>query len=154
MEKIIKPEHYQQFVLAGKSEFVLHNTVAGTAIQYVVHRNQDGLDANVWFVKDRCYHTLLFLIVHNKPFDISDKITTFDLSRTRKYGSLDPISKQMVHVFEWFWRKVIIEEKKFPALQVQHIGKCGHCGRKLTDEVSVTIGIGPDCRKKLGISLT
>lgn len=33
----------------------------------------------------------------------------------------------------------------------QKIGKCGHCRKQLTDEVSREFGIGPVCRKALGI---
>jgi hypothetical protein len=33
----------------------------------------------------------------------------------------------------------------------QEIGKCGHCGRTLTDEESRARGIGPVCAVKLGI---
>lgn len=29
----------------------------------------------------------------------------------------------------------------------QEIGECGKCGRRLTDETSRTLGIGPECRK-------
>ncbi len=32
------------------------------------------------------------------------------------------------------------------------LGKCGNCGRTLTDETSRAFGIGPDCRAKLGAS--
>jgi hypothetical protein len=33
----------------------------------------------------------------------------------------------------------------------QEIGKCGHCGRTLTDETSRELGIGPVCRAQLGL---
>lgn len=32
----------------------------------------------------------------------------------------------------------------------QHIGSCGVCGRTLTNDESREIGIGPDCRARLG----
>lgn len=32
----------------------------------------------------------------------------------------------------------------------QKIGRCGHCGRNLTDEVSIERGIGPVCAGKMG----
>lgn len=32
----------------------------------------------------------------------------------------------------------------------QEIGECGHCGRRLTNEESRLIGIGPICRGKMG----
>lgn len=31
----------------------------------------------------------------------------------------------------------------------RHIGRCGHCGRTLTNEESRTVGIGPICRSKV-----
>ena len=33
----------------------------------------------------------------------------------------------------------------------QEIGECGHCRKQLTDAESRTFGIGPVCRKKLGL---
>jgi len=33
----------------------------------------------------------------------------------------------------------------------KQIGRCGHCKKQLTDEVSREFGIGPVCRKELGI---
>ena len=34
---------------------------------------------------------------------------------------------------------------------VHHSGKCGRCGRKLTTPESIECGIGPECRKAMGI---
>jgi hypothetical protein len=33
------------------------------------------------------------------------------------------------------------------------LGECGNCGRTLTDETSRAVGVGPDCRKRLGITV-
>lgn len=33
-----------------------------------------------------------------------------------------------------------------------HAGRCGCCSRELTDPESIAIGLGPECRKKLGLS--
>jgi uncharacterized protein DUF6011 len=35
------------------------------------------------------------------------------------------------------------------ALYGQHIGRCGRCRRTLTDATSRSLGIGPECRKKM-----
>lgn len=34
---------------------------------------------------------------------------------------------------------------------VEHLGVCGRCGRKLTDETSILRGIGPECYRKIGM---
>lgn len=153
MDSIIAPAQYQQFILAGKCEFVMHNRNKGTAVQYLVERTKDKLDPNVWFVKDRIRTTLLILIVHDKPFDISVKCQTFDLLRRKEHGRFDNITKQMVSVFEWFWHKEVIAGEHNKFFEIQHIGKCACCHRPLKDEISVTIGIGPDCRRKMGIKI-
>lgn len=36
------------------------------------------------------------------------------------------------------------------AADVQHAGRCGRCARTLTDPTSITLGIGPECRSKMG----
>lgn len=36
-------------------------------------------------------------------------------------------------------------------ITIYHFGKCGHCGKKLTDAHSIEIGLGKDCAKKLGV---
>lgn len=54
--------------------------------------------------------------------------------------------KRGVQVIEW-----IAEDPKEAMLQYgREIGKCGHCGRRLTDTESRAYGIGPKCRKKMG----
>lgn len=35
--------------------------------------------------------------------------------------------------------------------KVRHEGKCGRCGRKLTEPTSLDCGIGPECRQIMGI---
>lgn len=38
---------------------------------------------------------------------------------------------------------------KLPSGELLHAGKCGRCGRTLTDPESIASGIGPDCREKM-----
>jgi hypothetical protein len=47
----------------------------------------------------------------------------------------------------------LIEQNPIEALRRygQEIGRCGHCGRTLTDETSRKFGIGPVCREALSI---
>jgi hypothetical protein len=36
-------------------------------------------------------------------------------------------------------------------IKIYDFGKCGHCGRQLTDAHSIEIGVGKECAKQLGI---
>lgn len=55
-----------------------------------------------------------------------------------------PALSPSVRGFDWFWRhRYALAE--FPHVQVWHTGRCGRCGRLLTDPTSVEMGIGPIC---------
>jgi hypothetical protein len=38
-----------------------------------------------------------------------------------------------------------------PQLVIHHEGKCGKCGRTLTEPESIALGIGPICRAQMGV---
>lgn len=38
-----------------------------------------------------------------------------------------------------------------PGYAIQHAGRCGRCGRMLSDPVSCSTGLGPECRHKMGL---
>ncbi len=54
--------------------------------------------------------------------------------------------------FNWFWNHVI-KNKHLPDNQIEcwHEGTCCRCGRKLTVPGSVKDGIGPECKKHVGV---
>lgn len=57
-----------------------------------------------------------------------------------------------IRVFDWMWRHII--EDSVPTIyHILHHGLCGRCGRQLTDADSIRTGIGPECRKKIGLQL-
>jgi hypothetical protein len=46
--------------------------------------------------------------------------------------------------FAWVWA-TIAGGKMHPELAVWHEGRCGRCGRRLTDPLSISTGLGPVC---------
>ncbi len=52
-----------------------------------------------------------------------------------------------VQVFNWALRVVNGEKHLLrPGYDIQHEGRCGKCGRELTDPESIRTGFGPTCR--------
>lgn len=52
--------------------------------------------------------------------------------------------------FKRFYKQVVAHNL-LEELEVYHHGRCGRCGRKLTDPDSIVQGMGPECRKKLNL---
>lgn len=46
--------------------------------------------------------------------------------------------------FTWVWAH-LVDGKMHPELGVWHEGRCGACGRRLTDPLSISSGLGPVC---------
>ena len=54
------------------------------------------------------------------------------------------IEAPSVVAFNWFTQA--LRADKITQIEFWHEGKCGKCGRKLTDPVSISLGMGPTCR--------
>lgn len=66
----------------------------------------------------------------------------FRITRASRYNPGTPV----VEVFEWALA-VIKSQKTLPeGYAIEHMGRCGRCGRPLTDPDSIRLGIGPKCR--------
>jgi len=62
----------------------------------------------------------------------------------------DPAGNKAAGKFQWFWNNLV--SGSLPTgFQVLHMGRCGKCGRDLTDPKSIHMGIGPECRKTMGL---
>lgn len=50
--------------------------------------------------------------------------------------------------FRWLWDRLLSGKGIGTLAEFWHEGRCGRCGRALTDPESIVAGIGPICRKK------
>jgi len=66
------------------------------------------------------------------------------------FGTFSNPVRQPVTVFAWMWN-AILKQKVPDTIHIYHSGSCGRCHRQLTDKLSLITGIGPECRKILGI---
>lgn len=54
-----------------------------------------------------------------------------------------------VRVFNFSMRIIAGKQELPKGYDIQHEGKCGACGRPLTDPESIKLGLGPVCRTKI-----
>lgn len=150
-----------QFLTAGSAVFTVSNPT-GESYTFKVSRPKDYNPASpIFFVSlltgpdnqnDYTYAGILLPPVLLKTDDEGDYAKflppTIKLTKASKFT---PDSKP-VKVARWIVRQVW-EGKELPAgYACQHCGRCSVCSRLLTDATSISVGIGPTCRARLGIN--
>ena len=69
---------------------------------------------------------------------------TYRYSKKSKAGFESVVNK----TFNWLFNTLITENtENFKMIEFWHEGKCGACGRRLTDPISIETGMGPICGK-------
>lgn len=108
-------------------------------------RQYDDASRKNWIACPLADATHVFVEVPGASGDWADKVGTF-YPRTGKWYSDDRADAARVYaaamVGHW------INGVQFDNAEVLEEERCGHCGRKLTDPVSITRGIGPECYRK------
>jgi len=56
---------------------------------------------------------------------------------------------KVIKVFQWAVKQIITETPLPEGYEISHIGRCGCCGRPLTDALSKDLGLGPVCLKNV-----
>ena len=125
-----------RFIFAGNSTSTFVNSKTGNRFTFKVKKSKEK-DSNLYFVS-----------VLTSP-EIYTYIGIIS-NETYKHGKKSSISQtaQSVKVFDYVLNK--LRENNLPeSIEVWHEGSCGKCGRQLTVPFSITVGIGPECYKKL-----
>ena len=152
----------KEFVLAGKAIFTLeiphewaaeHDAHAHYTFKVVLKQGSDGSDGKP--KRDDVYFVNLlsgpdngsdysYLGVLNVP---SGSVV---LTRASKVGAESWSYRLLNRVLANLWGGT--EQKILDAgFDVHHEGRCGKCNRRLTTPESIKLGIGPECRKGLGL---
>ena len=69
-------------------------------------------------------------------------------TRGSKFGDQSQVFKVAFFVLARIWQQRDLPD----GYTVKHEGKCGRCARRLTDPVSIDMGIGPDCAEQMGLT--
>lgn len=137
------------FILAGNATFTAQSINTGTRFTYKVQApwdkkaNKRDHDSNVRFVSvltgsdntsDYSFLGTVFLPSDQFPFS------------SFKHSLKSKITKgaKSYKAFNYVWHYVG-KDKPAELVEIFHEGKCGRCGRKLTDPNSIKSGFGPEC---------
>ena len=129
------------FIFAGKAIFTLRSVVSAKHYTYRIAKKEGEM---LWFV------SVLSAPGTERPFKYMCVIRQpdngcFHWKITSKSKFKDDSPAYVA--FDWFLRKVLDENEAGINAQAEfwHEGKCGRCGRPLTDPESIARGIGPIC---------
>jgi hypothetical protein len=134
------------FVLGGKAIFTVSND-KGEHFTYRVNSKKDKKDET-----KRVYFVGLLTGPDNlRDYSYMGLLLQDEMRLLITKGSKFQGCPKSVNVFRWTM-SLILAERDFPeGYNCQHAGRCCRCAKTLTDPDSIEIGIGPDCRKKMGI---
>lgn len=139
----------RDFLLGGRAGFVVKNP-AGEKYEYRVRLSKPKPNSKygpTYFVSlvdakhPRSKYGAVYMGILNKD--------TMKVAKT--YASAFDESTREWKVVEW--AIALMEANVAPpdGYTLTHVGKCGRCGRKLTDAVSKARGIGPECMRQIAM---
>lgn len=124
------------FVLAGRASFVVENAKGdNVAITVKKSRPTAKYPEPAYFVSLR---------YNNQASQYAGMLNadTLTIRRTFKASADD----QTMRIAQWALNLVQRGEDVPQGYRMEHMGRCGKCGRALTDEESIRLGLGPICR--------
>jgi len=136
----------RRFIYAGKASITMESLVTGTKIMYEIkplvsnHKVVPGL----WRVRCRTNNGSWLYLSY---IDMNKDATRLAIPKKSVFKTK---SKQWL-AFEMLLRHIHMPNSRehMHVVRVTHNGFCGHCGRHLTDDLSVERGFGPVCWEKI-----
>lgn len=130
----------RDFILAGNARVTFKSVKTGDHFTFRIKKAKPAEGSTrqipeVWFVS----------VMYDYE---SDGYQYLGIIRNGKFGaslkSQNMKSAPSYKCFSWSWEHLDHEN-----LEVWHEGRCGRCGRALTDPQSIESGYGPECRRKV-----
>lgn len=146
-------ENVKEFILGGKADFtILQDATEKTKEQQYKYRVTIPKDAtpdttSVWYVSAELDETNSGVETDGKNLKYQGYLKR-DLSFNVGAKGVEDYNQKSINGLIWVLRH---SNNIPPAVHIYHHGKCSVCGRGLTDAKSLRCGVGPTCRKRVGI---
>ncbi len=146
----------KKFVLAGNATFTISSPKdGGKHFTYKVTMAKDDPASAVLdyaFVKVLTGRDNTRDYTYAGVIDLRDREWTPGHTFRNTKGSKIGIDALSCRVFEFFMRWFVWGKEQLPpGYDIQHAGRCGRCNRLLTETESLRTGIGPECRRVMGL---
>jgi len=142
MENLINFSEYstvdevKQFCFGGRAHFTLESKKTGQHYTFEISKKEFG-DNIYWFAS---------VMTNGDQYTYIGKLisrATIQFTKKSRLTAEAPAVKAL----SWFLRALSAGVVPNSVI-VYHSGKCGCCGRELTDPESIRCGVGPVCREK------
>lgn len=153
-EASIPIDKARDYCLSGKAVVILVNNLTKQSFKYKIR--QDKVNDKLWYVNtltDNPETSRPYLIgtIRNEYNVYEQARTDYNFYPVREYVQQVQIFKD---VFKAMWQRIARGywkngSNEHEIYEILHDGNCGACGRPLTDPLSISLGLGPVCRKEL-----
>ena len=124
----------KQFIFGGRARFTLVSKATGKRYTYRMGQSKDG---QMFFAS--------LLVGQNNEADYEYLgFTKPEMNGALFAGKKGNPNHPAYRALDWALRKVFAGKMPGP-LEIWHEGRCGRCGRALTDPASIETGFGPEC---------
>ena len=147
---VISNDKALEFMLAGCSEFIMKSGKTGHKLRYKLDKklstqmkNSDGSlggDYIYWLNTAESNGTFVYAGV--LFFDNKTKQFKFGKGARGNLNYNDVRVKSILYVLNRLYKG-----ETSVNVEIYHVGKCGRCGKRLTDPESIERGLGPMCAK-------
>jgi hypothetical protein len=129
----ISHEKATDFILGGKAFVTFQNPQSGNRFTYKVVKHKVD---DIYFVH---------VLTNPDVYMFLGTIINYGFRHSKK-SKIDRDAKSVI-VFDYVFHHLGMGTLN-SSIEIFHDGKCGRCGRQLTDPISVETGLGPHCRNK------
>jgi hypothetical protein len=149
--RLINKDEIHMYVIGGKGRFIL-SSPSGVSYEYRVKpMSKTIFDGRKNVPNPRYDEDKLYISVKiDSSFSF---LGTIRIEENKYYHSMKSNIREddkSVKGIKWLLHQFDIEDEFSEKVQFSHMGICGCCGKTLTTEGSIKIGIGPVCFVKFG----